>query len=447
MTETPAPAPVVQASEAPPRSSRSRSVLRRTLLQLYRLAILVAIAWIIRAHQVRLQIGGDAPITRDEVQRIFPAAAYLVPDPGERHGMWVRSGTGAELGYVLRTMPSAEKIIGYRGWTDTLIAFDPALHVIGVRIRSSLDTQEHVEDVQTDRPFMKTWNGKSWDEIARTTPESAGMEGVSGATLTSMAMADGIQRRLAASSEALALQPPPFRFSWRDAGLVAVITAAIVLSITGTYRRQWLRRSFQILVILYVGFLSAALLAQSLFVGWSQAGAPWRTAPGLVLLLAAALAVPWTTGKALYCQHLCPHGAAQELLAQWTPRRWRIALPRDFAAGLRWLPPLLLGVVLIVTFLTLPLDLAHLEPFDAYSLRAAGFATIAIAVAGLLAAPFVPMAYCHYGCPTGALLNFIRSHGPEDRFSRRDFAALLLVLLAGTLAWYYPVIHARMTAI
>jgi NosR/NirI family nitrous oxide reductase transcriptional regulator len=90
--------------------------------------------------------------------------------------------------------------------------------------------------------------------------------------------------------------------------------------------------------------------------------------------------------------------------------------------------------VLIITFLTLPLDLAHLEPFDAYSLRAAGVATIAIAIAGLVAAPFIPMAYCHYGCPTGALLNFIRSHGPEDRFGRRDFAALLLVVLAAALA-------------
>ena len=418
------------------------SHIRRVALQLYRLAVLVAIAWIVREHSVRLRIGGDAPITIGEVKAIFPAAAYLVPDPGERHGMTVHESTGGQIGYVLRTMPDAEEIIGYRGWTDTLVAFDPALHVIGVRIRSSQDTREHVEDVQTDRYFMKTWNGKTWDQVTRMTPEAAHIEGVSGASMTSVAMAEGIQHRLAAADSALANARPAFRWNWTDVGLAAVIVAAAVLSFTGTYGRKWLRRGFQILVIAYVGFLTGSLLAQSLIVGWAQSGVPWRTAPGLVLLLAAALAVPWSTGKALYCQQICPHGAAQELLARIAPRRWRIALPKDLAAGLRWLPPLLLGFGLTVTMLTLGFDLAHLEPFDAYSLRAAGVATIAIAIAGLLAAPFVPMAYCHYGCPTGALLNFIRSHGRADRFGRRDVAALCLVALAAALAWYYQPIHA-----
>lgn len=415
---------------------------RRGALQIYRLAVLVAIAWVIREHYVRLKIGGDAPITLGEAKAIFSGAAYLEPDAGERRGMYVHDTKGTQLGYVLRTMPDVEKIIGYRGWTDTLVAFDPALHVVGVRIRSSLDTKEHVEDVQTDRYFMKTWNGKPWDAVARTTPEAAGIEGVSGASMTSMAMAEGIQRRLASSNEALAAVRPSFRFAWSDAGLVAVIVAAIILSITGTYGRKWMRRSFQVLVIVYVGFVTGGLLAQSLIVGWSQAGAPWRSAPGLVLMLAAALAVPWSTGRALYCQQICPHGAAQELLARVAPRRWRITLPKGLAAGLRWLPPLLLAFGLTTTILTLGFDLAHLEPFDAYSLRAAGVATIAIAVLGLLAAPFVPMAYCHYGCPTGALLNFIRSHGQADRFGRRDIAALALLALAAILAWYYQPIHA-----
>ena len=420
----------------------SASGIRRGGLQLYRLAVLVAIAWILRAHYVRLRIGGDAPITVGEVKAIFPAAAYLVPDPSERRGMNVHDTAGREVGYVLRTMPDAAEIIGYRGWTDTLVAFDPALHVVGVRIRSSQDTREHVEDVQTDRYFMKTWNGKTWDQVTRMTPEAAHIEGVSGASMTSVAMAEGIQHRLAAADSALAAVRPAFRWSWTDVGLAAVIAAGLVLSFTGTYGRKWIRRGFQLLVIGYVGFLTGGLLAQSLIVGWAQAGLPWRTAPGLVLMLAAALAVPWSTGKALYCQQLCPHGTAQELLARVTPRRWRIALPKGFAAGLRWLPPLLLGFVLTVTMLTLGFDLAHLEPFDAYSLRAAGAATITIAIVGLLASPFVPMAYCHYGCPTGALLNFIRSHGRAGRFGRRDIAALCLVALAGALAWYYQPLYA-----
>jgi len=420
--------------------------VKRAALQIYRLGVLVAIAWIIRAHHVRLRIEGHAPITVEEVRAVFPKAAELRVDAGERAGMFVHDEVGQQLGYVLRTSPITDSIIGYRGWTDTLVAFDPGLHIVGVRIRSSQDTREHVGDVRDDRYFMKTWNGKSWDEVARRSPEEFGIEGVSGASMTSLAMAEGIMRRLRAADAALAIRPPPLRFTRVDMGLAAIIVAAIWLTFAGTYGRKWLRIGFQILVIGYVGFFAGVPLAQSLFAGWAQIGVPWRSAPGLVLLMAAALLVPWTMRKPLYCQQLCPHGAAQELLGRLAPKRWRIALPRDFAAGLRWLPPLLLALVVLITILVLPIDLAHLEPFDAYSLRAAGVATLAIAAVGLVASLFVPMAYCHYGCPTGALLEFIRTRGPSDRFSRRDGAALLLVALAWVLAWKYQAIHAWMVA-
>lgn len=419
---------------------------RQIPLQLYRLGVLGAIVAVMHLHGLRLRLEGDAPLTIAEVSGLYPKAAALEPDEGERAGFHVLDAAGHTLGYVLRTMPVAGSVIGYRGWTDTLVAFDPALHVIGVRVRDSQDTREHVQDIRDDRYYLKTWNGKSWDEVAGKTPQAAGIEGVSGATMTSMAMAEGIMRRLAASTSALATPPPPIRRSWKDAGLLVLLAAGLVMAFTGTHGRRWLRRGFQIAVIVYVGFATGNLLAQSLMAGWAMGGLPWRSAPGLVLLLAAAVAVPWATGKPLYCQQLCPHGAAQELLHSIAPRRWRIVLPKGLAAGLRWLPPLLVALVLVFSILVLPFELSHLEPFDAYVPAAAGVVTISLAVAGLIASLFVPMAYCHYGCPTGALLNFIRSHGRADRFGRGDLAALLLLALAITLSWKYHAIHTWIVA-
>ena len=82
-------------------------------------------------------------------------------------------------------------------------------------------------------------------------------------------------------------------------------------------------------------------------------------------------------------------------------------------------------------------DLAGLEPFAAYILRSAGLATLTVAAVGLVASFFVPQAYCRFGCPTGALLNFVRARGAADRFSRRDAVALFLVGLAALLNWKY----------
>jgi NosR/NirI family transcriptional regulator, nitrous oxide reductase regulator len=401
----------------------------RIALQLYRILILVAIAWILRDHAVRMRVESLRSVTLEEAKELFPSATELAVDYGPKGGWDVLDAAGSKLGYIVQTAPVSDKIIGYRGWTNALVAFSPELRVLGVRIRASQDTVDHVADVKGDRYFMKLWNGKTWDEIAGRTPEEEGIEGVSGATMTSLAMAEGIMRRLKSAEEA-ALPPPPWRVQARDIGLAVVVAIGCALAFLGTHGRAWLRRGFQLLVIAYVGFINGDLLAQTLMVGWAQNGAPWRTAPGLVLLLAAAIVIPWSTGKPLYCQQICPHGHLQEWLARTMPKRIRLRLPKGLERGLRWLPPLTLGYVLAVTFLVLPVDLANVEPFDAYLITSAGIATIVVAVVSLIAACFVPMAYCHYGCPTGAVFNFVRRHGSTDHFGRREIAALLLVGLA-----------------
>lgn len=403
------------------------------ILSLFRLAVLIAIAWILREHAVRVRFEGFRPVTIEEVRAILPAAAALKPDASERDGADVLDAARQKIGYVLQTAPVSDSIIGYRGWTNSLIVFDAALHVIGVQIRTSQDTDDHIADVKGDAYFMKTWNGKPWDTVAGQTPEDTEVEGVSGATMTSLAIAEGIMRRLRAADSALAQPPQPWRFTARDIGLIAFIVAAIWLAFRGTHGRRWLRVTFQIIAIGYVGFWNGDLLAQSLIVGWARNGI--AHAPGLILLLATALIIPWTTGKPLYCQHICPHGHAQEWLSRILPNRWKLRIPKSIAAGLRWLPPLTIACVFAIAFLALPADLASVEPFDAYLIKAAAWATLTIAILGLIASLFVPMAYCHYGCPTGALLNFIRRHGEKDRFGRRELTALALVAFAALLSW------------
>jgi polyferredoxin len=105
-------------------------------------------------------------------------------------------------------------------------------------------------------------------------------------------------------------------------------------------------------------------------------------------------------------------------------------VPKSFSRLLEKMPLVLLVVVLLTALLGWRVNLNALEPFDAYLVRVAGWSTIIIAVVGLIASLFVPLAYCRYGCPTGALLKFIRYSGHADHFGKRDFAALGLTLIA-----------------
>jgi hypothetical protein len=414
--------------------------LKQLALQLYRLTVVATIAWLIRDVAVRQRSHGDAPVVVEEVTGFFPGAARLRPDDSARDGLFVLDRTGRELGYVVRTQPRCQDIIGYCGVTDTLIALDPAWKILGLKVRSSDDTKDHLRDVVMDRKFLRKWNGLTWDAAADLDLKQAGIEGVSGATMTSMAIARSVKARLQMSRDELAARPP-LTLGWRDYGLFAVLGAAGVMAFgRAGWRHRW-KRPYQAFLIIYVGFVSGDLLAQSLFAGWARAGIPWTTASGLALLAGAALLVPWATRKPFYCHHVCPHGAAQELIGRFRPARWNMVLPPGVVRGLEYLPAGLLLLVLVAAMVALPLELAGIEPFDAYLVRSAGWATLTVAGVGLVASGFVPQAYCRFGCPTGALLNFVRGRGPGDRFSRRDAAALVMVAIAAGLnGWYVPVL-------
>lgn len=410
--------------------------MKRLALQLYRFAVVAAIAWLIRDVAVRQRIQGESPVTAAEVVSLLPGAVSLRPDDSARDGLFVLDRAGRELGYVVRTQPACRDILGYAGVTDTLVVLDRGWKILGLKIHSSEDTASYVQDIAIDRRFLKKWNGLTWDAAADLDLKAAGIEGVSGGTMTSMAIAQSVKARLQLNRDQL-VSAVPLRFAWRDYAMLVVLAAAALMAFgRPAWRHRW-KRPYQFALIIYVGLIAGDLLAQKLFVGWARAGIPWTTAPGLVLLTAAALLVPFATGKPLYCHHLCPHGAAQELLAHYRPTRFQITLSAPVIRSLEYLPSGFLVLTLIVACLALPLDLAGLEPFAAYIIRSAGVVTLTVAAVGLVASFFVPQAYCRFGCPTGALLNFVRTRGATDRFSRRDLAALALVTLAALLNWKY----------
>jgi len=409
-------------------------------LQLYRLAVIAVIAWLIRDLAVRQRTQGDSPIGVDEVKGFFAEAARLRPDDSARDGLFVVDRAGRELGYVVRTQPQCHDIIGYAGATDALVVLDRDWKIVGLKIHASDDTGDYVKNIALDRRFLKKWNGLTWGAAADLDLQRAGIEGVSGATMTSMAIARSVKARLQLAKDELVARPT-LRLGWRDWGMAVVLLTATAMTFgRPEWRHRW-KRPYQIALIVYVGFVAGDLIALKLFAGWTRSGIPWTTAPGLVLLAAAALLVPWTTRRPFYCHQICPHGAAQELISHYRPARWLVTLPANVIRGLEFLPTGLLLLTLAVAALALPLDLAGLEPFAAYVVRSAGWATLAVAGVGLVAACFVPQAYCRFGCPTGALLNFVRARGATDRFSLRDAVALVFVALAAALNWgYVPLI-------
>jgi len=406
---------------------------RRTNLDAVSGATLTSLAII---ESVTNRLGGGKPslkfpqpIALDETRKFFPDAADLQPSETRPAMLGVVDATGKQLGWVFRTSPAADAVMGYQGPTDTLVALGPEGKTLGISLRKSYDNEPYVGYAGGDYSFPALFEGLTVEELAKLNPKAAEIEGVSGATMTSMAMAYGIPK----GAEA-AMAPPAepqqrrMTFALRDYGTLAIVALAVAVGFSNLRGKRWVRVGFQLLLVGYLGFLNGDILSQALLVGWSQAGVPWRLAPGLAILSAAALLVPVFTKKQLYCNHICPYGAAQQLIRGRLPWAWHP--PALLSKGLGLIPFALLVLVVIVAMTHAKVNLAGIEPFDAFLFWIAGAATIFIAVVGLAFAAVTPMAYCRFGCPTGQLLTYLRFHGQAGELGRRDLAAVVLLLLA-----------------
>jgi polyferredoxin len=258
-----------------------------------------------------------------------------------------------------------------------------------------------------------------------------GISGVSGATRSSLAILEGVKRRL---NEAPAPSTNGFHFGIRDAVLILIVLTGLILPFSSWRGIPLVRFLWSTVLIGYLGLFAGDMLSQALLAGWASHGIPWRNLPGLTVLAAAGLLVPLFSGKQLYCHHLCPHGAAQQWLGKLV--RKKATPPPALARWLSRIPAALLAVIFLLLILRVPMNLAAFEPFDAWIFRSAGLASVVLAAVGLAASIVYPLAYCKFGCPTGALLRFLRTGASGDRFTKRDALALALLSAGGVLALF-----------
>jgi hypothetical protein len=102
---------------------------------------------------------------------------------------------GENLGWATTTYPQAEKIEGYSGPSELLVIFDTARRVKAVSLLHSADTAGHVAKIQEDRGFWNQWNGRPEAGLGAAPAPRI----VTGASLTSEAMARGIAARFGAA--------------------------------------------------------------------------------------------------------------------------------------------------------------------------------------------------------------------------------------------------------
>lgn len=419
----------------PPRSSQIDAVSGATLTSLA-----LAEGVLLRIGDKRPSLVFPDPIATEEVTRWYPNAARVDENSGD-----VYDASGTVLGRVMRTGPLVDDIAGYQGPTELLLQLSPGNENAGnentgdeisdVRIRRSFDNEPYVGYVRQERGFWRIFRGRTLSELAVFSPVDEEVEGVSGATMTSLTVADTLVAA-AQAHKAKALEKPQEseawspRFSAADVGTIAVLIALALVSRRESFLKGWPRKCWLASVILVIGVWSGNLVSMALVAGWSAEGIAWRLAPALTAIAAVAFLVPPLTKQNPYCNHLCPHGAIQQWVAPKPTSKRRTRLPARMNRWLLRLPGMTLAVAYVAIVVIPSLDLSTWEPFHAYLIRVAGWGSIAFALVSLLIASRVPMAYCRLGCPTGYLIDYVRRTAKSHRIQRSDIVALGLLLFA-----------------
>jgi NosR/NirI family transcriptional regulator, nitrous oxide reductase regulator len=387
------------------------------------------------------------PLTQDEVDAIVAKSFASVDRPSakvEADVANVVDGAKQPIGMVYRTGSRADNVIGFQGPSELLFVTANDGTLVLAEIRRSFDNEPYVDYVRTDRRFWKAFVGKPIDSLAQFDPVASGVEGVSGATMTSQAIADTVvaAAKKLAHERKLASQPKPnwlarivksVHVSVTEAATITLLFALAACLRLHLFRTKWSRTAWLLATIAVIGLWAGNLISLSLLAGWASGGVGWRIAPGLAILVFVSLLWPAATKNNVYCSHVCPHGALQQLIrpSRKSSRHWK--LPGQFQRRLVYAPATILAFAFAGVLIWPTVDLASWEPFHAYLYPIASTATLVLAALSVGVSAVVPMAYCRFGCPTGSLLDYLRRSSASGRFGLGDAVALMLLVLA--VAW------------
>lgn len=355
---------------------------------------------------------GEVPI--GEVRRWFPEASRI-------EGSTVSNARGERLGELLRSSRMGVSVRGFQGSQDLLLALDGD-RILGVSLLGSRDNEPYTSDVRDGLVFDTPFSGRSNEEILAAVPGELVM--VSGASRTAESVEETVKEMLRRHFAPEIKAGPAI--GWREGTAFAWIGTGLLLGLGPWRGSKRLRMLFSLVSVACGGLWLGLMTGQDQWIKWGMRGSIMGSALPLLALTSAALLIPAVFGKNIYCSHLCPHGAAQQLMGSF--RKKRHSLPpklHRFLVGMPWLTLVLLWVM---AFLGIGVPFSHAEPFEVWSAGFVALLPVVIFIAGLAAASFLPQAYCHYGCPTGAVLKFLAS--APGRWTRRDSIAGGLVALS-----------------
>ncbi len=369
------------------------------------LAALIAVValQIVRNHKEKTE--NKLPtIELTEIQSVFPEAAKI--QTLDTAYFRILDAKGQALGSVLLSSPYADDVKGYAGKTPLMIVVGPDDKIAQVQLLENGETPGFVNRV-VNSGFLESWNGLSLNEAL-----DKELDAVSGATFSSTGIKKSLQKRLSVAARQEANFQKEDRNIFQSICILFVIAMALLCFFMPKHTKM-LRYIALLLSIIVIGFWRNALMSLSLFYGWLTSGISWPMEWALLLIFVLAVLLPLFTGRAFYCQYLCPMGAMQEFIGK--ANKNKINLPQKVVTALLIIRKLFLLTILILLLVGVTFNLAYFEPFSVFSVKSVTLFSVILAAVILIISLFVNRCWCHFLCPTGLLFELVRKIGPKKK--------------------------------
>lgn len=241
------------------------------------------------------------------------------------------------------------------------------------------------------------------------TPEEAmdlQVDAVSGATYSSAAitanMTAGLEYYLNSPHIAKKDTVP-----WRMWIALSVTLAACVVPLI--VRNRFYRRVQLVANVVVLGFWCGQFLDYSLMLRYLSAGISLPAGLVALAMLTAAFIYPLFGQRQYYCNHICPLGSAQILIAEIC----RVKVHIDVRT-LRWLDrarKLLWAILMLTLWADVLTGWLDLELFQAFLIKSAPIGIIVAATVFMALSAIVSRPYCRFVCPTGTLMKQAEKFG------------------------------------
>ena len=295
--------------------------------------------------------------------------------------------------------------VGYGGPLEVVTAIDNDGKLSGIAITASAETVSYLRQV-TDSGFVDNFLNQSARQL---TP----VDGISGATLTSNAIQQAIitssqhsaregLKQAIPLTETAALTLP----NWMDGLALVLFISAIVINRPGFIWKVAGRRTIMGVSLIMLGFYAAAPFGLGtvgyVLNGFWMGGVASYTSLMLLLVTVGYLLF---SNKNVYCNTVCPFGAAQECVGKLNKAK---ACKSNHPMVL-WLPRLLVTVTLALGLYFRSPSSFSFEPFGMAFNMIGGPLLFALTILVVLTSLFVHKPWCQSLCPITQTMAFLRA--------------------------------------